>query len=585
MTATTRGPIWGTPKAPLLPRWYRQAFASSDAPAEIAALTGTRRLADTASGWADAGAVADGSALRALAAAVDGFPPPPGTVVADTTERLAALPVQARTRRAVAALETPRDEVTVADLLRLRGFGTFALLDVMCAAEATEDAAAAARPDLAAARRAAIDAAAAVQALLAGADDVDLCVARRRLAAQSPATLAETGAEMGCSRETIRRRESRIAGAASEHAAPAAAPAVGWIQDRLGLAAPRGDLDEAVAACVAGVADPVAAGVVEHLLRCGAGYRPAPAAGYVVSPQGADAAAELTDIASALADEVGLAEESDLLAGVAGRPWVTSIGRLIEAVGLRVEHGVVDVSARGGRAAVKAALLRCGAPATAQRLSELTGLKQRRVSEALSELPSVVRTDKVRWGLRRWRCGEYRGLAAEMRARIDQLGGEADLGGLAQELSQLYGVRHSSVRAMARTPEFVTDGDAVRVAETPETSYPPLSEAADGRLDGDPYWTFAVGEQHLRGYSIASVPPAAAAALGCGLGGRTKVPVREPGGCPDVSVIWRTTCITGPEIGRSSKALAAIGAQPGTRVRVVVHADPGVSFVAEEDSP
>ena len=574
---------WGCADVPLLPRWHRQAFVGCDTPAAVRTAAGVETLDSAGAGWAASGRIPD-QALASLAAAVDGFPPPPQTVVAADSAALVALPLRARTRAALRSLDGD-SPVTVASLLSLPGFGTFALLDAMCAAEAAETPADVATPaGLPEVRRLAAQAAASLDGLLDVADSVDRVAAEHRLAADPPSSLAAAARVAGCSRETVRRRERRLRAAAEASAGAAAAAAGGWIRHRLGLAASAGAVAEAVAECVSGVPAGQSRRIVEGLIRGGGGYRPVGPAAMMVTADGSAAVAEISAAAERLSDDTGLVAQAALAAEFSERAWAGSLGSLCAAAGLVGRGGMMHSGTWTASAAVKAALIERGRPADAATLGDAAGISTVRASAVLSQMPSAARADKSRWGLRQWRCGEYRGIAAEMQARIETLGGAASMPDLAAELSQLYNVARDSVWAIAHTPQFELDtvNRTVAVARNPTVDLGNLNDVASGRVDGEPYWRFRVTAGHLRGVSIASVPGEVAAALGCGVGGRTTAQVRSPSGCGPVSVIWRAACVTGPEIGRGAQALTAAGCGAGRHARVVIHADGAVSFAAAD---
>ena len=570
-------PAWGGAAAPLLPRWHRQAFAGVVVPAAAGShLPAVRTLDNTGIGWRRGNGRVSTTALRALAAAVEGFPPPPQTVVAADRSALLALPLRARTRSAADALPEG-GPVTVAALLALPRFGTFALLDAMCAAEARQHAASrtgpARLPDI---RRRCAAAVASVTGLIARGDDVDEAVAERRLASDPAESLVIAAAAAGCSRETIRRRERRLRAAVGD----APAEAGGWIRHRLGPATAPAAVDEAVASCAAGAAGGQPRQIAEKLIRAAAGYRPAQG-GMLVTDDGAAAVAEIAAAAARLSDDAGIVTRSALVEGFAGRPFARSLDTLCTAAGLCERRGLMHVGPWTAAAAVKAALIEAGQPTDVAALASIAEVTPARTAAVLAKLPSVAKTDKSRWALREWRCGEYLGIAEEMKARIEALGGEASMPLLATELSELYGVARDSVWSIAHTPQFVIDADTrkVSVAASPSAPLGDLDDVVSGRdTNGDPYWEFRVSAAQLRGFSIPSVPGEVAAALGVEITGRRLVQVRNPKGNGPVSVIWRATCITGAEIGRASRVLASAGARPGRIARLVLHSDGAVSF-------
>ena len=221
-------------------------------------------------------------------------------------------------------------------------------------------------------------------------------------------------------------------------------------------------------------------------------------------------------------------------------------------------------------AAVKAALIERGEPTTRQKLSQMTGVEARLVGSHLSRVESMVRVDKSRWGISDWVEQPYEGIAAEISRRVRGNGGKVEMSRLVSELTSSYGVSARSVRTTAVAPAFRWVDGWVSLADPPQMPEPP-SEAL---------WSFAMHQRYLSGYSISGVPREVALVLGCRLGEAVTVKVAGSGqGCRDVSVIWRATCSTGPEIGRAAEALAATGARPGDTVTLHAREAPSVEFV------
>ena len=132
---------------------------------------------------------------------------------------------------------------------------------------------------------------------------------------------------------------------------------------------------------------------------------------------------------------------------------------------------------------------------------------------------------------------------------------------------------------MIATPAFRLEHGYVRLADEPDVPIGKLRDAVHGYdTQGDPYWTFEVDERYFRGYSVRSVPPEVAIALGCEFGENTTVALRGPEQCPDISVIWRKTAITGPEIGRIAQALSTIGVSHGDTACLTIHHENAVSI-------
>ena len=293
------------------------------------------------------------------------------------------------------------------------------------------------------------------------------------------------------------------------------------------------------------------------------------------------AAAVVQDIqstAKSIADEVGLIDEAELKTHLPNDSWSQHWDALPKASGLcRLSDQLAlrDTA----KARTKAALLSIGHPATKEEIGTKSGLNPNQVSTYVSSLSEVVRADKFRWGLAEWIEDEYEGIPAEIIQRIDEDGGSTRLNRLLEELPRLFKVSESSVRAMIATPAFRLEHGWVRLADEPDVPIGKLPDVVHGYdTHGDPYWTFEVEERYFRGYSVRGVPPEVALALGCEFGGNTTVALRVPERCADISVIWRKTAITGPEIGRIAQALSTISVSHGDTACLTIHHEALVSI-------
>ena len=304
--------------------------------------------------------------------------------------------------------------------------------------------------------------------------------------------------------------------------------------------------------------------------------------GVCLSSEAVKVAKALRTAARESADDAGLVDEERLRATLPEESWQQHWDNLIDRSGL---HHLGDRLALRGtaKAKAKAALLQIGRSATKEEIAELSGLAPDRAGAQMSLLPSVVRADKLRWGLADWVDDEYEGIPAEIFQRIDEDGGSTRLDRLLDEIPRRFGVSENSVRAYVETPAFRVEHGWVSIADDSAITVGRFEDVSSGYdRNGDPYWMFPVHERYLQGFSITGVPPELVAALGCRLGGSITTTVRAPPGVRDISVIWRTTSLRGPEIGRIADALTAIAASDGDPVCIVVHSCNEVSFVPLE---
>lgn len=231
------------------------------------------------------------------------------------------------------------------------------------------------------------------------------------------------------------------------------------------------------------------------------------------------------------------------------------------------------------KARTKAALVEIGRVATKAEIAHRAGLDPARIGSTLSNLPSVARADKRRWGLAEWIDDVYEGIPAEIIQRINEEGGSVHLSRLLEELPQKFGVTPASVRAYAYSQAFRIEHGWVRLADQLDFDPLPLEDVVDGYTSsGEPYWTFEMHHRYREGYSLVGVPPELVVAMGGDFGCNIRVPVLAPPGARDVSVIWRKTTLTGAEIGRIAEPLRILDPRPGDLIRLVIHTSSGVSF-------
>ena len=106
---------------------------------------------------------------------------------------------------------------------------------------------------------------------------------------------------------------------------------------------------------------------------------------------------ELDSIARRLADDVGLVEESKLVSELPVEDWQQFWPWLRARRGFHEFFGILSIR-DSTKARTKAALLSIGRPATRAEIGRLCGVEETRVGAHLSNVPSVVRADKDRWG-------------------------------------------------------------------------------------------------------------------------------------------------------------------------------------------
>ena len=415
---------------------------------------------------------------------------------------------------------------------------------------------------------------------------IEQSILENRLLTAEPLTLEELGRTAGLTRERIRQIEKSVESRLNHPSitGPAVKCWIGvlaaLIGRQLGPITKPNNLEECIAATFptdsnSEDSESTIAEMARHLLEQELGYSCNDC--LCVSEDTITVAKDLKDTAISVADEIGLLDESVLQASLPDETWLPYWDQLLKQIGLYrlCNHlALRDTS----KAKAKAALLAIGHPATKEEIGDLSGLRPDRAGAQLSLLPGVVRADKKRWGLAEWVDDEYEGIPAEIIQRINEDGGTTRLNRLLEEIPRMFGVSVNSVRAYLDTPAFRVDHGWVSMADKPEAHLGLLEDVIDGYDEnGDPYWTFEIEDRHLNGYSIHGVPGEVASALGCEFGERTTTMVRSPTGCQDISVIWRTTSMHGPEIGRLGSALKAVSVRGGSRVALVIHSPTQVS--------
>ena len=281
---------------------------------------------------------------------------------------------------------------------------------------------------------------------------------------------------------------------------------------------------------------------------------------------------ELGTDARRLADDVGLVDEEQLMATLPDEDWHRFWPWLRERIGFH------DLSGRLGlrdtaKARAKAALLSIGRPATRDEIGSVCGVEEGRVGAHLSHVPSVVRADKERWGLREWIDDEYDGIVGEIVQRIEEDGGATTTERLLRELPSKFEVSPNSVRAYMQTSKFVIRDGYISLASTSSVQLRDLDDVIDGRdQTGAPYWTFAVDARFFDGYSVTGVPPEFAKALRCAPDAVERVQIENLPDCRDLSISWRLASTTGASLGYLAEPLKLLGLERGQRARVTIKA-------------
>ena len=292
---------------------------------------------------------------------------------------------------------------------------------------------------------------------------------------------------------------------------------------------------------------------------------------------------ELKKAARSIADDAGLLREHELRGHVPNERWLQHWDVLLRWSGL---HRVGDLLALRDtkKARVKAALLSIGRPATRQELGEVSGIEPARIGSHLSNIPSVIRTDRTRWALASWGLSEYEGIAVTISRLLEKAGEPIRISDVVDRLTPDLGVSESSVRSFCNAAMFVIEDGWIRLrGESEPYSYknhdvtytPGVFALGEGRVG----LLYEVDSDVLRG-SGRHLPHAAGAIL--------RVRVNDwlyfsgPGNTT-VSVTFPGTSQQGPSLG-STRALAGeAGATRGDMMTVVLdRQDMRVSAIATD---
>ena len=392
-------------------------------------------------------------------------------------------------------------------------------------------------------------------------------IVEERLLRAPPLTLEAIGSRVGLTRERIRQIqvgvERRIGGTMGAERRVLALV----LQEQLGSIAPEATVERRLESLLS-AASPLVERLLGRALIAEMGFTLRD--GFYIDESTRKVIEEVKAHAQELADDVGLVDESELIARLPEGEWRRSWPWLRKQCGLHDLHGSWGIrSTRKARA--KAALLSFGRPAARQEIAAVCGLPERRIGAHLSNIPSVVKADKDRWGLGEWIDVPYEGIVEEILRRIEEGGGATTTERCLREIPRQFKVEPNSVRIFMRAPKFVIRDGWIRIADISSLPLRPLDEVIDGRdRGGAPYWTFQVHARFFDGYSVTGMPPEFAEELGCAPDGRERVRIENLPDCPALSVRWPLASINGASLGYLADPLRRLGLRPGERARVRV---------------
>ncbi len=400
-------------------------------------------------------------------------------------------------------------------------------------------------------------------------------ILQRRLFRRRPATLAALGKLQGITRERVRQIESKLKRRLESRLGRRVGIVAGAVAERIAPISRPEEIDRQIGAVFEGRDHP-SVPLACRMLRSRLGYR---AKGELeLNEDASKAVTELRSFAREQQDDAGLLDEDTLQSRLADLSWAEHWELLVETCGFHRIDGLLGLR-NTKKARVKAAVLNIGRIASREEIAARCGLSRQRTVSYLSALPSVARADRTRWGLTEWIDDVYEGVANEILQRIDEDGGATRVERVLDELPRLFGATEATVRAYLAAPQFEVRSGWVRRADPSAVRLRPLDDAIDGRDElGRPCWSFQVKADYFKGYSLAGLPPEIARELGCPPNGRTEVRLVEPSDCRPLSLTWRLTSLTGPNLGYLSTPLERLGAKAGDRVQLILRGNGSVEL-------
>lgn len=397
-------------------------------------------------------------------------------------------------------------------------------------------------------------------------------VLESRIFADDRTTLERVAQTVGLSRERIRQLEQEIKATMKSQVGPMIHTISALLAERLAPVTPQEALEEQIRAVLSTAAVPDAPdedlAVARRLVRDALAYSCVD--GICLSSEAVKVVEGLRKAARELADDAGLVDEARLRAALPDESWQQHWDRLIDRSDLH-RLGVNLALRDTAKAKAKAALLKIGKPATKEEIGELSGLAPDRIGAQMSLLPSIVRADKLRWGLAEWVDDEYEGIPAEIIQRINEDGGATRLERLLEELPRRFGVSESSVRAYCDAAMFVPENGRIRLRREHERYHYSNSDVqnAPGVFalgDGVVGLLYEVDREVTRG-SGRQLSPAAGALLDLSVNERLRFD--GPRGT-SVTLTFPGTSFTGPSLGSTRGLAEAVNAKIGDMLTVIL---------------
>ena len=416
-------------------------------------------------------------------------------------------------------------------------------------------------------------------AILEGASRTERTIIGCRLIRTQPKTLAEVGSLLGVTRERVRQIQAKIERKIRGELGDKLQIIALTLKEHYGHMAEQCAVENRIEDLLL-PDQPIANKLFRQILIAQMGFTLEDQ--IYIDKQADEVLSGVRANAYKFADDAGLVSAESLIAGLPNEDWWKFWPYFRKLCGFHDLYGSLGIR-DSAKARVKAAILLIGRPATRKEIAAVCGLNEDRIGGHLSNLPSVVRADKERWGIREWVDDEYEGIPAEIIQRINEDGGATTTERLLREIPNKFNVSPSSVRAYMQAPKFVIREGWISIATPSSLRLRLLDDVIDGRdRDGCPYWIFVVESRFLSGYSLTGVPPEFAKALGCAPDSAQSLQIVNLPNCRELSIQWRLSSTTGASIGYLSEPLRQLNLQPGQHVRVTIK-EPGAVCLSAED--
>ena len=398
-------------------------------------------------------------------------------------------------------------------------------------------------------------------------DERHYTVVRTRLTQSPPATLEKVGLQLGVTRERVRQIEVKLKPKIEAAFGQELHVIASTLQERLDPLTPAHELERQIDQISPDASETVATLFRNALIRAtGLTLK----SGLYTTDRAEQVIRDVRVQARDLADDVGLVPERDLVATLPDDTWLRFWPWLRRRSRLHSFYGSLALR-DSAKARAKAALLSIGRSATRDEIGAVCGQQPNRVGANLSNIRSVVKADRDRWGLRHWIDDEYDGIVGEIVQRIEEDGGVTTTERLLTEIPTKFNVSPQSVRAYMNSARFEILNGSIRLANPASIRFRDLDDVIDGRdQDGASYWTFVVDHRHFQGYSVVGVPPEFAKAVGCEPDSGVDVEIQNLPDCRALSLNWRLASLTGASLGYLAEPLRLLGLQPGDKARVTI---------------